>query len=199
MIEVPEVEWFQNGANPKVLVKSKTSMQNNNSDVEQTSSNYNSVKFVDLFWFINFKKQMNENELDLVTLSFNLNFGNIRFNGYKNSKQYLHGQAIFLQQDALVANGAVYPAGVFELRNLSNQTIYRPIEQLFTQYNPSENLWQSQLASLEFQKSNDQVKLIFNRNNNQYYYIFDKHQTKMLNHAFDIVLNNGFNWVTNNK
>lgn len=169
--------------------------------INQTQQQNSSIKFLDLFWFLNpTKKKENSNDLDLVTLGLNLNYGNLRINGYLNAKESLHNNALFITRDMLTINAAIYPSSVYYIRHLKNAEKHIPVEQLFVQYDPDNEPWHDSLPKTYFLKSNDALRMIIeNTDNIQYSYIFRDKQYDLLNHALDYILNNGFNIVGSGK
>lgn len=170
------------------------------SDKEEAIQTSN-TKFIDLFWFLKPRVCPSENEqqLDLVTLNLNLNFGNLRINGYRDIAHALHNQALFITKEDLTVNAAIYPAGIFNIRHLRNGLRYRPIEQLFVRYNPEEEPWHDELARTDFQKQNDKLKMTITRGEEKYFYLFEDGQLEMFNSALDFVLTHGFSLVGSRK
>lgn len=166
-------------------------------EVSQTSS----AKFLNLFWFLKPKDYPTENEkqLDLITLDLNLNYGNLRINGYQDVSGALHNQAIFITKDNLTVNAAIYPAGVFNIRHLKNGLRYRPIEQIYVRYNPQEEPWHDELTRSDFQKQNDKLKMTISRGEEKYFYLFENGQLDMFNYALDFVLTHGLTIVGSKK
>ena len=168
--------------------------------LETTQNTPNNIKFVDLCWFISEKDKFNQNELDLIIMSFNTSFGNIRINGYLNSKQYIVNNALFLPKNCFTINAAIYPAGMYKIRHLLNGQVYSPIEQLFVSYDPENNPWHNELVKTKFNKQNDKIQLTFiDKYNNPYIYIFSNEQVNMLNFVLDNILEKGIILVSQNK
>jgi len=166
-------------------------------DVQQSS-----FKFLDLFWFLNLEPSSENGltELELVTINLNINFGNIRLNGYQFARKYIYNNALFLPKDALTVNAAIYPTAIFNILNLQNLETYSPIEQLYTEYCPELNPWQNELTNTLFQKSNDRIRVVFETSKKEkYFYIFKDKQLNMFNHALTYVISQGFTLVGQNK
>lgn len=169
-------------------------------DNRQTTNSFVPPKFLELFWFFNPKASSKKNELDLVTFSINLNFGNLRINGYLDAKTALHNHALFLSKDLLTINAAIYPTGLYHLRNLQNCEDYTPIEQLFVEYSPETDPWHDELPKTEFLKRNDKLKMNIWRNQEEKFnYVFQDKQYYLFNYSLDYILTNGFTIIGNNK
>lgn len=196
----PSANWIQTGSNEKVQIIKEDDHELMNENVKPTETS-NISKFVDLFWFYTFKDEsdLKKNELSLISLAFNINFGNIRFNGFQHITSYIHNQALFLPSNAIVVNSTLYPTGIYFLRHLKNGQSYKPIEQLFVDYDPINNPWQDNLVPLEIKKNNDRLLMTFQKKDEAYYFYFTKEQVGMLNLACDNVLCNGMEIVSFNK
>lgn len=155
------------------------------------------IKFLDLFWFLKPFDKTSESEiqLDLVTLGLNLQYGNMRINGYQNVAHAFHNQALFITRDDLTVNAAIYPSSLFDLLHLRNGERYRPVEQLYVRYNPTEEPWHDELATTDFQKQNDKLKMTITRGDEKYFYLFEDRQFEKFNYALEFVLSQGLEIV----
>lgn len=204
---IPKASFMQTGLrNVTQIIREKIPFENEGDifDLEKTSSPSPEIRFLDLFWFFNpiAERQGNgtEKPLDLVTFGLNLNYGNLRINGYENARSALHNQALFITKDLMCINAAIYPTGLFNIRNLNNGERYRPIEQLFVRYNPQQEAWHDELTQSTFQKHDDRIKMTLKRSDEQnYFYIFEKRQYDLFNFALDYVLNNGLSVLGSRK
>lgn len=157
------------------------------------------LKFVDLFWFYYENKKTKENQLDLVTFTLNLNYGNLRINGYLDVSKAIHNQAFFLTNDLLTINAAIYPSALFHIRNMRNGDRFKPLEQLFVSYDPENEPWQNELAQTEFAKQNDQMWMQITNSKDNYLYLFKGTQYNLFNYALDFILTKGITLVGMNK
>lgn len=150
-------------------------------------------QFVELFWFICPHKSRYNNEFELLTMSYNLSHGNVRFNGYLKAFDCYKNGAFFINPRKITANFAIYPTSLYKIRyGLQNGTSVQPIEQMYTDYDPDANPWQNELIRSIFSKDNDLITVkIKNSNDQEYIYRFDKLQTEMLYMACENVLKNG--------
>ena len=161
--------------------------------IQPSASNF---KFLDLFWFRTPKTEESKpDQLEMVTLTLNLNYGNIRINGYSNISNAVHNQAIFLTKDLLTVNAAVYPTALFYIRNMKNRETYYPTEQLFVPYNPENEPWQNELATTEFIKRDDQLYMRIRQKGVSYFYIFKDQEYRLFNYALDFTLTKGMSMV----
>lgn len=149
--------------------------------------------FVELFWFICQNKSRYDNELELLTMSYNVTHGNVRFNGYLKAFDCYRNGALFINPKKITTNFAIYPSSLYKLRyGLQNGMTIQPIEQLYVEYDPERNPWQNELVRSFFSKDNDLITVnIKNSIGQEYIYRFDKLQTQMLYMACENVLNNG--------
>lgn len=206
-LQTPQATYIQTGERATIRVVG----QNNNSDayegdIPQLAEESNNPRFMDLFWFFNpsaseaASDDTTEKPLELVTFTLNLNFGNLRINGYREVRPAFHNQALFLTRDLLTINAAVYPTGLFNIRHLNNGEQYRPIEQLFVGYNPSKEPWHDELTRATFRKNNDRIKMTLRRGEEEnYYYISEKRQYDLFNYALDFLLKDGLTLVGSKK
>lgn len=205
-LEIPKASLIQTGARDIIqIIKEKIPSINEGDflDLSEEISQHPNVRFLDLFWFFDptaeNRNGSEEKALDLVTFGINLNYGNLRINGYENAREALHNQALFITKDLLSVNAAVYPTGVFNIRHLNNGEGYRPIEQLFVNYNPQKESWHDELTRPFFQKHDDRIKMTLMRGDENYFYIFKDRQYRLFNYALDFILNNGLNIVGSKK
>ncbi len=199
-IRIPKASLMQTGENNFIkIIPVETQIEGEPGElpeaeiIQQQAPNY---KFLDLFWFQTLKNEESKpDQLELVTLTLNLNYGNIRINGYLNIKDAIHNQAIFLTKDLLTVNAAVYPTALFYVRNLKNRETYCPTEQLFVPYNPENEPWQNELATTEFIKRDDQLYMRIRQKGASYFYIFKDREYRLFNYALDFTLTKGMAMV----
>ncbi len=198
MIRIPKASLMQTGENEFIQiipVDQSEGVLNELPEVETIQQPQN-FKFLDLFWFHTPKTESSkDDQLELVTLSLNLNYGNLRINGYKNVQNAIRGNAIFLTKDLLTVKAAVYPTALFYIRNLRNTETYKPIEQLYVPYDPENEPWQTELPTTEFVKRDDRLLLQIKHKSSNYFYIFKEKQYQLFNYALDFTLTKGLTAV----
>lgn len=197
MIRIPKASLIQTGENEFVKVIPKNQYEGEFQELPENAAIPNSdYKFLDLFWFHTPKTEESKpNQLELITLCLNLNFGNLRINGYLSINDTIHNQAIFLTKDLLTVNAAIYPSALFHIRNMRNRDRYQPIEQLFVPYDPENEPWHNELATTEFVKRDDQLWMQISHKGNNYLYVFKDRQYQLFNYALDFVLTKGLTLV----
>ncbi len=197
MPQVPKASLIQTGETEFIKIDSKSQMEGELKELpENEAIQTNNFKFLDLFWFYIPKNDDSKtNQLELVTLNLNLNFGNLRINGYLNVQSTIHNQAFFITKDLLTVNAAIYPSALFYIRNMRNKDRYQPIEQLFVPYDPENEPWHNELATTEFIKRDDQLWMQISQKGNNYFYVFKERQYQLFNYALDFVLTKGLTLV----
>lgn len=200
MIEIPKASLMQTGlkdfeeiiqlddCNEGVLTELP--------DEEFVQTGSNNFKFLDLFWFRDPKsEETGPNRLELVTFCLNLNYGNLRINGYLHVGESLHNNALFLTRNLLTVNAAIYPSSLFHIRNMRNKEKFVPLEQLYVPYDPENEPWQDELAKTEFVKRDDQMWMKISHKEKDYIYLFKDRQYQLFNYALDFVLTKGLTLV----
>ena len=197
-IRIPKASFMQTGENNFIKIIPVDQTEGDlktlpEAEIIQQPSNF---KFLDLFWFHTPKQENSPDEqLELVTLSLNLNYGNVRINGYKNIQSAIHGDAVFLTKELLTVKAAVYPTALFYIRNLRNTESYVPVEQLYVPYNPENEPWQTELPTTEFVKRDDRLLLRIKHKGLNYLYVFRDKQYQLFNYALDFALTKGLTMV----
>ena len=197
MYQIPKASLIQTGETEFVRLIPKSQNEGEFRELPESEAiPNNNFKFLDLFWFHTPKtEESKENQLELVTLNLNLNFGNLRINGYLDIKNTIHNQAFFITKDLLTVNAAIYPSALFHIRNMRNRDRYQPIEQLFVPYDPENEPWHNDLAISEFVKRDDQLWMQISHRGNNYFYVFRDRQYQLFNYALDFVLTKGLTLV----
>jgi hypothetical protein len=74
---------------------------------------------INMFWLVNPKAYSGEayltNEVHFVTISYNINFGNLRIEVCNMSNESIKDQLICLNKIQKLTNGTVYPSAMFQL------------------------------------------------------------------------------------
>ena len=198
IIRIPKASLMQTGENEFIQIIPVDQCEGElnelpEAEIIQQPQNF---KFLDLFWFHTPKLDTdNTNQLELVTFSINLNYGNLRINGYSQIKDAIHDNAIFLTKDLLTVKAAVYPTALFYIRNLKNTETYTPMEQLYVPYRPEDEPWQTELPTTEFVKRDDRLLLRIKHKGSNYFYVFKDKQYNLFNYALDFALTKGLTMV----
>ena len=198
MIEIPTASFIQTGETNfiKVIPKNQSKGEFKELPVGDEAVQNRNCKFLDLFWFYTPKNsEFKPNQLELVTFNLNLNFGNLRINGYMSVSDAIHNQAFFLTGNFLTVNAAIYPSALFYIRNMRNKDRYSPFEQIFVPYDPENEPWHNELATTEFVKRDDQMWMQISHRGKNYLYIFKDRQYQLFNYALDFVLTKGLTLV----
>lgn len=163
-------------------------------------------KFVDLMWFLSNNENTDDiidegkivlKNLELLIFSYNINFGNIRINAYKDVKNDIHGNALFLDPSKLTTSATLYPAYIHNLHlelTSSNNCSIIPMEQIIMPFNPKLNPWHLTLNSTKFVMTDKSLRvIIYNAGTKTYYkYDFNMQQKNMLISTLDLVKQHGF-------
>jgi hypothetical protein len=200
MIEIPKASLMQTGLkNFEEIIQlddCNEGVLTELPDEEFVQTGSNNFKFLDLFWFRDPKsEETGPNRLELVTFCLNLNYGNLRINGYLHVGESLHNNALFLTRNLLTVNAAIYPSSLFHIRNMRNKEKFVPLEQLYVPYDPENEPWQDELAKTEFVKRDDQMWMKISHKEKDYIYLFKDRQYQLFNYALDFVLTKGLTLV----
>lgn len=164
----------------------------------QNSDTTKNIKYhiMSLFWIINPKIQSNkpldENEVDAVTISYNMDFGNLRIEFYKIPNGAIRDNVMFLNKLDQKATGTIYPASCFRaLHNEIDVDDFICIEQLVMDTGEH---WQHNRPMVRIYRERDIIRIdIWDpAKKEQFMYDFIGYQKKLIEHAFAFVLENGF-------
>ena len=196
-IRIPKASLMQTGENNFIKIIPVDQIEGEPIELPETEIiQQPNFKFLDLFWFHTPKQEDSKPEqLELVTLSLNLNYGNVRINGYVNIQNAIHDNAVFLTKELLTVKAAVYPTALFYIRNLRNTESYTPMEQLYVPYDPENEPWQTELPTTEFVKRDDRLLLRMKHKGLIYLYVFKDKQYQLFNYALDFALTKGLTSV----
>jgi len=196
-IRIPKASLMQTGENNFIKIIPVDQIEGEPIELPETEViQQPNFKFLDLFWFHTSKQEDSKPEqLELVTLSLNLNYGNVRINGYVNIQNAIHDNAVFLTKELLTVKAAVYPTALFYIRNLRNTESYTPMEQLYVPYDPENEPWQTELPTTEFVKRDDRLLLRIKHKSSNYFYVFKDKQYQLFNYALDFALTKGLTSV----
>ena len=199
-IRIPKASLMQTGENNFIKIIPVDQIEGETTELppeaEVIQPQQTNFKFLDLFWFHTPKQEDSKpDQLELVTLSLNLNYGNVRINGYVNIQNAIHDNAVFLTKELLTVKAAVYPTALFYIRNLRNTETYVPMEQLYIPYDPENEPWQTELPTTEFVKRDDRLLLRIKHKSSNYFYVFKDKQYQLFNYALDFALTKGLTMV----
>lgn len=186
----PFAPTFQTGSTPKPTTggfqaKLPSSQQ------QQEKSDY---KIVNLFWLINPKVYSEKtpllpNELHFCSISFNINFGNLRIELGQMNQESIQGHLICLNKINRLVNTTIYPTAMFQL--VMNQPQVACMEQIIN-YNNSE--WQNKIKQGVFTtKIEENKNSIILTIGDEYCYEFIDWQRDALIYSCKFGLNQGFN------
>ncbi len=181
---------FQTGETPKQsqpAQKSSPQFQQNTTPGEQT----NKYQILNMFWLVNQKVYSKDstwlqNEVPFITISYNINFGNLRFEVCNMSDDsIINGHIIALNKVQKIASGTVYPTAMFEL--VSNQLPVDCLEQIV---NSNSGDWVQNLKPVKFAAGeNDSIVMSIG----QHCFEFSGTQKEILLYCCKFSLNQGFN------
>ncbi|MFW6219350.1 MAG: hypothetical protein ACOC33_00650 [bacterium] len=158
-------------------------------------------KIQSLFWLINpklYKKiELEPNEAMFCTISFNIDFGNLRIELYNINEKAFNKNVMFLSELDRLIDGVIYPADCFSIGNKENIEVY-PIEQLITFTNEP---WQKQRPIMNIVKNKEYIKLTIKSHDEStsHHYYFTENQKDMFNYSCRYVVTTGFQLVGMNK
>ncbi len=96
--------------------KANTSAPSFNAPQNKSENKY---QILNMFWLINPKVYSGEamlpNEVHFVTISFNINFGNLRIEVCNMTKESIKEHLVCLNKIQRLSNGTVYPTAMFQL------------------------------------------------------------------------------------
>lgn len=115
---------------------------------------------MDLFWLINEKlcrsEQLEENEAQFVTISYNMDFGNLRINLYDIPDGAIQKNVVFNQSLKLKITATIYPSSCFQLMHADNDCEFMCIEQLLTDLNEQ---WQKERPVSVLSRNDNNIRL----------------------------------------
>ncbi len=170
------------------IIKTNNALQGELNMTQQTN-------FCNLYWYLNPKVKadelLDENEVGLVTMSLNMNSGNIRVEFFKDAEDMMHDGNIFLDKKKLSVHAAIYPADMFVIKRMDkDDEKHICTEQLLTPYSGMK--WQDDLSKVCIQNTDDGCKMyIKNAQNEKFSYTFDDVQYEMFLHSLEFCLTTG--------
>jgi hypothetical protein len=145
-------------------------------------------KILNMFWLVNPKAYsetpLAEGEVHFTSISYNVNFGNLRIELANMTQDSIVGQMICLNKINRLVNATVYPTAMFQL--ISNVPEIFCMEQIIN-YNNAD--WQNNLKPSKFTTSENGIILTIENNS----YEFVDWQKEALLYACKFALNNGLN------
>ena len=147
----------------------------------------NKYNILNMFWLMNPKmfngKDLLENECHFVTISFNINFGNIRIEFGNMTQESMHNHLICLNKINRFANATIYPTAMFEI--ISGKEEVTCYEQIITFTGED---WQTKRPFCQIHKQPDD-SLIMSIDKNVYQFMGE--QKDMFLYSLKFALNQG--------
>jgi hypothetical protein len=147
----------------------------------------NKYKILNMFWLVNPKAYNNaamlDGEVHFTTISYNVNFGNLRIELASMSQDSIVGQMICLNKVNRLINATVYPTAMFQLVNNIPEIFC--MEQIIN-YNNAD--WKNKLKPSKF-VTNESGSITLTIENNCYEFV--DWQKEALLYACKFALNNG--------
>lgn len=199
--EIPEASQIQTGSDPikNFAAKPKQQIIKTNNQLQGEINMTYQTNFCNLYWYLNPKIKsgitLDKNEVGLVTMSLNMNSGNIRIELFKDVESMMHDGNIFLDKKNLSCHAAIYPADMYAIRRASQDSppdfAHICTEQLLTPYSGMD--WQNTLSKVIItMENNTQLGMtIKTAQDETYTYNFDDVQYEMFLHTLDFCLSTG--------
>ena len=151
---------------------------------------------MDLFWLINDKyknpETMSDGESQFITISYNMDFGNLRVAMYKIPEEAIHQNVIFQQSLTRLIAGTIYPSSCLKYGNcgFSHEPIVC-IEQLI---NNTGEQWQRERPITYMYKQEQMTKLVIMDpvKQEKFFFDFKDWQLEAFNNACQFVYTQGF-------
>lgn len=164
------------------------------STIPPTTTQNNKYKIIDLFWLINpkfyVKQQPVASEAHFVIISFNIDFGNLRFSFFNLTNNSIQGNIVYLENLKRLVSGTVYPATAFNAYN-SQRLATTCLEQLFRQI-PGAN-WQQERPVCTIEKNEEKIRFsVKDPKYGSYFYDFTGWQREAFLHACNFCITKGF-------
>lgn len=167
-----------------------------NPEFTQPAQNQQNQKYkiFDLFWLINpkfyAKQQPVQSEAHFVIISFNIDFGNLRFSFFNLTNNSIQGNIVFLENLKRLVSGTVYPATAFNVYN-SQRLATVCLEQLFRQIPGAQ--WQQERPVCTIEKNEEKIRFtVKDPKFGTYFYDFIGWQRDAFLHACNFCITKGF-------
>lgn len=168
-----------------------------NEDIDNNINFDNSIdikgqyNIIDLFWLIHpNRNNAIENEAKFVTISYNIDFGNIRINFYNIPGGAIDKNIVYLKSLKEIISATIYPSSCYRAAEVS-VCEFTCIEQLIT--NTGEE-WQKERPVTIIKKDEGYIRIIIidRKTGNTYFYDFLEWQLELLIKAFRFTYQEGF-------
>lgn len=149
---------------------------------------------MDLFWMINEKicrnEQLEENEAQFVTISYNMDFGNLRINLYDIPDKAIQNNVVFNQSLKLKITATIYPSSCFQLIHSNYDCKFMCIEQLLTD---TQEPWQRERPVSVLSRKNEIIRLTVTdpKTQNVTFFDFNNWQKKAFEEALQYTYKDG--------
>jgi len=189
MPEIPEPDFiketFSNGNN------NSNGNNQNEEPMPVVKSKYN---IFDMFWLINEEifddlNNLEPNQAHFVSISFNMDFGNLKVTLCNLTDEALDNHVLFRQHMTTLISGTIYPSSAFRILN-SKEDSFVCMEQLI---NKTGEAWQKERPMVQINRREDNYECVITNplNNNTYKYIFKDWQKDAFEHSLKYVYNQG--------
>ena len=195
-VDPPYPDFMQNGLNKTEELTSKIMeppapipVSETITEIPQGVPNYS---IQSLFWLLSpkFKKEKDPNEADFCTVSFNIDFGNIRIELYNITKETaIQKHVLFLSEMDRLINATIYPGTCFQVANSETIDVLA-MEQLI---NFTGEAWQTERPACRITKTKDETKLTLHDyvKNKTVFYILTEQQKVMFDYACKYAVTTG--------
>lgn len=155
--------------------------------------------FINLSWFLLNSRNANidikdKTIADLCTISFNIDFGNIRVDFFKKTENSFYNNVAFLDKFERLCYGTIYPGSLMRfIYSTEEEYSYTCMEQL---YNFTGEEWQYNRPLVKIIKNNSEIRINITSYNervfsSKYEFVFTTWQIDGLRRCFEFAINNG--------
>jgi hypothetical protein len=172
----------------------------NESEISKNTYYNNSKKnyhIIDIFW-LNYEGdesvKNNKNLVEFITISYNIDFGNLRINFYQIPDNAVDENVVFNQSLKLLVSGTIYPSSCFKALNYFKP--FNCIEQLIIRNNEK---WEKErpIVAIYNNKDEDEDKIHLKITNvidkEEYYYVFKGWQKEAFEKCLKYTYEQGLN------
>ena len=211
--EIGNIGEFENDINitkPKPSQPVDHKFQESKKPLHQPTGKYH---IMELFWFMNPLYITNLDDIELsqahfCTISFNIDFGNMKVTFYKIPNGALEGHKIYLMSCQRMTSVSIYPSALFKL--IRSETDFRSSSMLADEIRPvvvtcmeqmifkTGEQWQQERPIAIFETDANIKLRIKDPKYGESYYIFQNWQKDALIHAAKFILNEGLSLTGKN-
>jgi len=193
MPELPEPDFITNTEDNEFINNTSTpeNMQNFNTNPPMIKSKYN---IFDMFWLINedvFEdlNKLEENEAHFISISFNIDFGNLKITLCNLTEEAIDDHVLFRQNMETLISGTIYPSSAFRILKSKEKSIIC-MEQLI---NKTGEKWQKERPMIQINKGNDYYECVVTNplTKENYKYVFRDWQKDAFEECLKYIYTNG--------